>query len=143
MVKLNSFQILHWECTDLMCPGPSPRTQKHHSVSQSNQPTKISLLLENSVQLPDAKLLSAHLLPATHTQLHVSTCPPEIRLPQGGDSSGLNLLLVSQSPKEHMPSQELHKNITTLTQASRSFPGCRLTSPSPYFKHNLKKPFFS
>lgn len=58
---------------------------------------------------------------------------------KGNDSSGLNLLLVSQSHKDHMPSQEMRKNITTLTQTSRSFPGCRLTSMFPYFKHTQKK----
>lgn len=59
----------------------------------------MSLLLENSVQLPSAKLPSTHLLPATHTKLHVSTCPPEIWLPQGRRQLRPQTLIVSQSPR--------------------------------------------
>lgn len=150
MAKPNYFQrlLLDWEYSSLAEHRLSvPWVQsKHthtknltHSISQSNQPTKISLLLENSVQLPSAKLPSAHLLPATHTKLHVSTCPPEIWLPQGERRLRPQTLIVSRSPRNIYLLGRCTKNITTLTQASCSFPGCRLTSPSPYFKHNQNK----
>lgn len=109
MAKPNYFKrlLLDWEYSSLaehrlsVLWVQSKHTQKNltHSISQSNQSTKISLLLENSVQLPSAKLPSAHLLPATHTKLHVSTCPPEIWLLQGERRLRHQTLIVSRSPR--------------------------------------------
>lgn len=131
--------IAHWQSIDLVCPGFSPSTHtKNHSVSQSNQPTKIGLLLENSVQLPNAVTFSPSPASNPHSApcQHLSTW--DVTPTREMTAQAWNSYLSHSPQKEHMPSQEMRKNITTLTQASRSFPGCRLTSPSPYFKHNQK-----